>query len=57
MTKPSMTQGNPEGLASEKVSLSAIDIDVLYELELLLYSALGLLSKRNYSLAFSLFQS
>ena len=33
MTKPSMTQGNPTGLASEKVSLSAVDIDLLYGLE------------------------
>lgn len=27
MRKPSMTQGNPEALASEKESLSAVDVD------------------------------
>lgn len=30
-----MTQGNPKRLTSEKVSLSAIDVDLLYEFELL----------------------
>lgn len=35
MRKPSMTQGNPEVSASEKLSLSAVDVDLLYEFELL----------------------